>query len=152
MNASKSLFGLIVSALGILQAVPVMASGYHGVHLVTLSGSLGQTNKQRGADRKEAETLVAQARAAMKKGDLDEAESLTMRAESLKVEFSMFHLGDTPKKLRTDLNAAHQRLGKDGATRTIRKSKPATPAASQTETAQANPFPSPVGRDRKSVV
>jgi general secretion pathway protein D len=144
LNASKSLFGLIVSALGILQAVPVMASGYHGVHLVALSGSLGQTNKPKGADRKEAETLVAQARGAMKKGDLDEAESLTMRAEALKVEFSMFHLGDTPKKLRTDLNAAHKRLGKDGATRTIRRAKPESTTA-PSDTAQANPFPSPVG-------
>jgi general secretion pathway protein D len=140
LNASKSLFGLIVSALGIVQAVPVMASGYHGVYLVALSGSLGQTSKPKGADRKEAEALVAQARAAMKKGDIDEAESLAMRAEALKVEFSMFHLGDTPKKLRLDLDAAHQQAAKfKGPHRPSRKAKPETPAA-----AQANPFPAPV--------
>lgn len=145
MNASKSLFGLVVSALGILQAVPVMASGYHGVHLVALSDSLGQTNKPKGSDRKEAEALVAQARAALKKGDLDEAESLAMRAEALKVEFSMFHLGDTPKKLRTDLNAAHQRAAKfKGPHQSPRKTRPESSTASS-EAAPANPFPSPVG-------
>ena len=127
MNASKSLLGLIVSALGILQAATVMASGFHAVQLAALSESLGQTNRPKGADRKEAEALVAQSRAAMKKGDLDEAESLAMRAEALTVEFSMFHLGDTPKKLRADLNAAHKRVGKDGAIRTLRKSKPENP-------------------------
>ena len=75
--------------------------------------SIGADNKAKaGTDRKEVESLVAQARAALKKGELDDAESLTMRAESLGVEFSMFHLGDTPKKLRSDLNAAHKRASK----------------------------------------
>ncbi|MEN6457676.1 MAG: hypothetical protein ABFC63_01995 [Thermoguttaceae bacterium] len=54
------------------------------------------------ADRQVAD-LLTRARAAMNEGDLDAAESLISKAESLGVQYGPFHLGDTPKKARHDL-------------------------------------------------
>ncbi len=56
------------------------------------------------AERKEVEKLLARARQAIKDGNLETADSLIARAEAMNVDFSLFHLGDTPKKARHDLD------------------------------------------------
>jgi len=57
------------------------------------------------AERKEVEKLLAEARQAMEDGRYETADSLIARAEALQVEYSVLHLGDTPKKARRDLDA-----------------------------------------------
>lgn len=56
------------------------------------------------AKRQVAE-LLAQARQAMKDGNLETADSLVGRAEKLGVPYGLMHIGDTPKKARRDLDA-----------------------------------------------
>ncbi len=140
MNASKSLPALVL-AIGCASALPAVAFGHQGVNLVALMEVVGQANKAKAAsDRQEVESLLGRARAAIKEGDLDAADALISRAEKLKVEYSFFHLGDTPKKLRADLSAA-KRGGKKGANeRPSRKFKPETPVEKSAEKDQANPF------------
>ncbi|HEY1786156.1 MAG TPA: hypothetical protein VGG30_11425, partial [Pirellulales bacterium] len=48
---------------------------------------------------------MAEARQAIEDGRFETADSLITRAEALQVEFSVLHLGDTPKKARRDLDA-----------------------------------------------
>ena len=81
-------------------------------------------------DRREVESLLWRARQAMKNGDLDVAESLLSRAEAMKVEFNVFHLGDTPKKARHDLDLAKQRA---------KRSAPALPSEKAKAAEAANP-------------
>ncbi|MGW8256137.1 MAG: hypothetical protein ACWGMZ_01495 [Thermoguttaceae bacterium] len=66
--------------------------------------SVGKAANNRPDDKnKQATDLLRRARQAMAENDLTAAESLITQAESLKVEYSVFHLGDTPKKARRDL-------------------------------------------------
>jgi general secretion pathway protein D len=51
----------------------------------------------------QAADLLRRARQAMAENDLVAAESLIAQAEALNVEYGSFHLGDTPKKARRDL-------------------------------------------------
>ncbi|MEX2169603.1 MAG: hypothetical protein WD851_09845 [Pirellulales bacterium] len=53
--------------------------------------------------RQDVDRLVAQARQAMKDGDLDGAESLSRRAESSGASYPLLYFGDNPTKLRRDL-------------------------------------------------
>jgi general secretion pathway protein D len=66
--------------------------------------------KSTTADRREVERLLISARQSMDDGHYETADSLISRAEAMKVEFSLFHVGDTPKKARHDLDA--KRAGK----------------------------------------
>ncbi len=75
------------------------------------AGVVGQTSAPRAteADRREVDKLLAQARQALADGHYETADSLISRAEAMKVEYGLFHVGDTPKKARRDLDAAkHQ--------------------------------------------
>ena len=48
---------------------------------------------------------LTRARRAIKEGDFETADSLISAAEKMNVEYSLLHLGDTPKKARADLKA-----------------------------------------------
>ena len=47
-------------------------------------------------------------RKALKQGDLDSADELITQAEGLNITFGVLHFGDTPRKLRGQLNAARR--------------------------------------------
>jgi general secretion pathway protein D len=85
------------------------------------------------ADRHEVEKLLNQARQAIAEAHYETADSLISRAEAMKVEFGLFHVGDTPKKARRDLEAAkHQ--GKRPAPQ-----KPGQKARQESAAEQAQP-------------
>jgi general secretion pathway protein D len=56
--------------------------------------------------QQEADQLLALARRAMTEGNLEIAGSYLARAESLQPKYPVYHLGETPKKLRDDLQKA----------------------------------------------
>lgn len=55
----------------------------------------------------QAADLLRRARQAMTENDLPAADALIQKAESLGVTYSTFHMGDTPKKARRDLERKH---------------------------------------------
>ncbi len=59
----------------------------------------------------QAADLLRRARQAMAENDLTAAESLIAQAEALGVEYNSFHLGDTPKKARRDLERKRSAAG-----------------------------------------
>ncbi len=68
------------------------------------AAGVGQAASSPAEDKsQEAADLLRRARQAMAENDLQAAESLIAQAEALGVEYGSFHLGDTPKKARRDL-------------------------------------------------
>lgn len=115
MKTSQWLSALLTLTLGLLANSPVRAASQHSIGVLTASQAVAQSAKAKAAgDRKEVESLMARARKAMKDGDLDTADQLIAQAEKFNVEYSVLHLGDTPKKLRAQYNQA-KRGGKRGA-------------------------------------
>jgi general secretion pathway protein D len=145
LKASKPLPALLVFALGVASADAVIAASHPGVHLVALAEALGQTSKSKATtDRQEVESLMVRARAAIKERNFDAADSLISSAEKRKVEFSFFHLGDTPKKLRADLNAAKNSHKKSSVERPSQKFTPNVSGEKPADSAApANSFPKP---------
>ncbi len=78
------------------------------------------------ADRQEVEKLLGRARQAMKDGNLELADSLVGRAEAMRVDFGVFHLGDTPKKARHDLDQ-RRRVARAEAKSPANQFKPSAP-------------------------
>ena len=67
--------------------------------------------------RADVDKLLTQARQAMKAGKLPEAESLVRQAESAKLRYPVLNFGDTPAKVRRDLQKIQGKLqGKQGTT------------------------------------
>ncbi len=64
------------------------------------------TDDEQVDPRQQVTELLRRARKALEFGDLRNAESLLAQAESLKVRFGILHVGDTPKRLRRDLERA----------------------------------------------
>jgi general secretion pathway protein D len=56
-----------------------------------------------GNSQQEADQLLAQARRAMSEGNLEIAGAFLTRAEALQPKYPVYHLGETPKKIRDDL-------------------------------------------------
>ncbi|MBL9081372.1 MAG: hypothetical protein JNK76_06170 [Planctomycetales bacterium] len=82
------------------------------------------------AARKQVDDLLGRARQAMNEGNLETADSLVGRAEGLNVSYGMFHTGDTPKKVRRDLEKAREaRGGKPAAADPFAGRTPTTLAA-----------------------
>jgi len=72
----------------------------------------GQAAVPRSEDKgQQAADLLRRARQAMAENDLTAAESLIAQAEALGVEYNSFHLGDTPKKARRDLERKRSAAG-----------------------------------------
>ena len=121
LNTPKSLVILAAMSWGLVLG-PVARASNVPVRVILAASAVGQSAKAKAAgDRKEVEGLLLRARQAMKDGDWEGAESVLVRAEKLKVEYSVFHLGDTPKKARTDLEAAKRKTKKDKLSRPSEK-------------------------------
>ncbi len=105
MKTLKWLSPLVALVLG--QVAPSMsqASVHQAVHGLVVTGAVAQASKAKN-DRKEVESLMSRAKQALKEGDLQTADALISQAEKFNVSYSVFHFGDTPKKLRAQLNAA----------------------------------------------
>ena len=84
----------------------------NGYQQGVLSGlSLGQTDQAKPSAAKPAEVaeLLKAARKAMAQGNLNEAEQKLQRAETANIRYPLLHFGDTPTKVRRDLNAHLQK-------------------------------------------
>jgi general secretion pathway protein D len=95
-------WGLITLVLlaGTTAAGPLPGTG----DLLLGAASVGQAADNSAPDKsQQAADLLRRARQAMAENDLTAAESLIAQAEALGVEYNAFHLGDTPKKARRDL-------------------------------------------------
>ena len=66
---------------------------------------LGQADANK-LDRQQVNALLAEARKAIDGYAYDRAESLLQRAEKAKIRYSLFHFGDTPQRVRRDLEKA----------------------------------------------
>lgn len=82
---------------------------------VLLAGVVGQSDAAGASKRAECLDLVSRARQALEDGDLQTCESLLERAEALNVKFSPFYLGDTPKRVRRDLERQRGDRGGESA-------------------------------------
>jgi general secretion pathway protein D len=125
---SKSLWRFVALTLIVLASNPAIAGVRHDVVLMVASEAVGQTKDSRGTARQEVESLLSRARQAIKQGDLETAESLIVSAEKLGVPFSVFHLGDTPRKVRADLMAAQRARKKKKPERPSQKFTPKMPS------------------------
>ena len=83
-------------------AGPVQATLQSALGAAIAGQSAPAANPAESKDQQAAD-LVRRARQAMSENDLDAADSLISKAESLGVQYGPFYMGDTPKKARRDL-------------------------------------------------
>jgi hypothetical protein len=135
---SRTLVGFAALAVVVSASTRTPAAVHHDVAIALVGQSLGQSIKPTAADRREAEALMARAREALKQGDLQTAESQVAGLEKMNVQYGVLHLGDTPRKLRADLEAA-QRSPKKNLKKPSQKFTPEMPAASRARTKPIEP-------------
>ncbi len=82
-----------------------------GAMHVAASSVLGQGGAADDSARRQADDLLGRARQSLAEGNLETADSLISRAESLNVAYGLFHMGDSPKKARRDLEKARESRG-----------------------------------------
>ena len=94
----------LATVLGARVAVagPVPATLQSALGAAIAGQSAPAANPAESKDQQAAD-LVRRARQAMSENDLDAADSLISKAESLGVQYGPFYMGDTPKKARRDL-------------------------------------------------
>jgi general secretion pathway protein D len=122
LKATKYLAVLSVILLGSASAVSAAP------HWEFIAGRfLGEASKVSSKDDRTAcEKLLRSAREAMKANNLPVAEKLLQEAESMDVEFSVLYVGDTPKKLKRDLEA-NRAVAKAAAKRPSQVAQPSKP-------------------------
>lgn len=145
MITSKSLWHFVALGLILFAPLPATAAVRCDISVLLAGGSIGQTRQSRADSRREAEGLLSRARQAIKAGNLQAAESLIAQAEQLQIPFSVFHLGDTPRKLRAELNAARGNR-KQQPPRPSQKFTPELPSDQPAATTAAAPGGSAVPR------
>lgn len=118
---ARILPGLIVVALGF----PVLLVTAECWAQANAPG-FGQPTQPQSPDaaRRQSDELLQRARQALAENDLDAAARLVSQAESLGVDYGSLYLGDTPKKVRHDLERRAQVSG--GSTRPSQMFSPLT--------------------------
>ncbi len=100
-------------------AAPATAGTRHLARAVLLgwasSAQLAEHSSEPTDNKALADDLLRRARQAISENDLQAAESLVARAEGLGVSYGPFHLGDTPKRVRRDLERSRSRTESDSA-------------------------------------
>jgi general secretion pathway protein D len=93
--------------------------------------------------------LLKRARTAMQEGDWSTAETLTSRAEAFNVSFPLMYFGDTPKKVRRDLDRVRPAGAMPSERFTAPKidEQPAVAARPNTPSAEAAPAAPPVKKN-----
>lgn len=127
-------------------AAVVPSSAGPAVAIVAL-GQSGSDPSTDAATRREVEQLLRRARAAMREGEFDVADSLLAEAEEANVSFGVFHLGDTPKKLRRDLERQRGR----GTSPTLPSQRFSSPFAKKSPDADAAAAENPFGSREPAV-
>jgi len=105
-NTARILVGTLALTV-VWSATPAAAGTPHLAQAALLgSGSSAQLAEQTPAptdNKAQADDLLRRARQALSENDLQAAEALVTRAEAIGVSYGPLHLGDTPKKVRRDL-------------------------------------------------
>jgi general secretion pathway protein D len=144
LNTSKSLWHFVALALVVAAPSFASAAAHNGVSLLVTVDAVSQFGKSKGAsEREQAIKLMRQARAELKAGNFESAESLITTIEKMNPQLGAFHFGDTPRKLRADLKAAErtaarkpQRPSQKFTPEDPRSAAPTTPLARQTSAPQ----------------
>jgi len=114
-------------------AAPATAGTRHLAHAVLLGSHTSAQNSDQTSPpmdkRAQADDLLQRARQAISENDLEAAEKLVSQAEALGVSYGPFHLGDTPKKVRKELERRREQ--------------------SQSNSTAQRRFPAPFGFGRK---
>ncbi len=116
-TTAKILTGWLTAALS-LSASITFAAPVSGTTALALSAAgVAQTNSPtRIKDRrKQADDLLRRARQAMAEDDLQAAELLISQAKATGVRYSVLNLGDTPDKVRRDLDRKRKSANKSGS-------------------------------------
>ncbi|MGD0519397.1 MAG: hypothetical protein ABSA26_17815, partial [Thermoguttaceae bacterium] len=113
MNSTASTrIGCVLVALFISAGTAVAAPPQGNGDATPASAGGVPVASPRSEDKgQQAADLLRRARQAMAENDLIAAESLIAQADALGVEYNSFHLGDTPKKARRDLERKRSAAG-----------------------------------------
>jgi general secretion pathway protein D len=96
-------------SLGWQSSAQAIEAARWGAVAGTMTAQVGQSGLlNRGGEppRERADRLLLASRAALEAGNPEAAEKLLVEAEGMRVPYGVFHMGDTPKKLRRDLDRA----------------------------------------------
>ncbi len=107
-TTAKILIGLISTALFFFGA-PSFADGWP-TGTETALGRAAEADRSEEA-RRRCDDLLQRARQAMAENDLASADALVSQAEALGVEYGPFYRGDTPKRIRRDLDRQQKAAG-----------------------------------------
>ncbi|MEN6451232.1 MAG: hypothetical protein ABFC96_12135 [Thermoguttaceae bacterium] len=103
-----------VLGTSVVVAGPIQGTLQSTLGAAVLGQAVPAANPTDSPDQQTAD-LLRRARLAMSDKDLDAAESLISKAESLGVPYSPFYMGDTPKKARRDLDRQRNAAATDPA-------------------------------------
>ena len=84
-------------------AILITTSQVHAETTTNSTGGNTTTGNARSLTQGDINQVLASARQAMAQGDLAKAESLLQRAEAARPKYPVLHFGDTPARLRRDL-------------------------------------------------
>ncbi len=111
-TTASTRIGCVLIAIFILSSRTMGAPPQNNGEAAPATGGSVQAASPRTEDKgQHAADLLRRARQAMAENDLAAAESLIVQAEALGVEYNSFHLGDTPKKARRDLERKRSAAG-----------------------------------------
>jgi general secretion pathway protein D len=102
---------IVLPSPGVAGIVGAATDALFGPMVVTQVSGSGEPGT---APKDQAEDLLRRARQAMAENDLDAARVLVERAEGLDVDYGAFHFGDTPEKVRKDLERKAAAIGRVG--------------------------------------
>ncbi|MCE9607579.1 MAG: hypothetical protein K8U03_22045, partial [Planctomycetia bacterium] len=105
----------VLALASLFPALTARAGVFDGLAVLTTLSVPGQADAGPDAARRQVDDLLGRARQAMQEGNLETADSLLGRAEGAKTSYSLFHTGDTPKKVRRDLEKLREARGANKA-------------------------------------
>ena len=103
----KIISGLLAAVIGL---AAVTANADFPLVGQSPSNSAVQATGQAGDVRHQSDDLLKRARQAMEEGDLSTAEKIVADCESLGVQYGTLHFGDTPSKVRADIEKRRKAL------------------------------------------
>lgn len=107
-TTAQQIAATVAILCGLGPAVAFAGGLEYATQTVMAAGLMAQAGSEQEA-RDQVDQLLAQARQAMRNGDFAAAEKFISEAEGKNVRYGLFHLGDTPKKARRDLEESQQR-------------------------------------------
>jgi len=112
LNMTARLIAGWIAVAAVVSSSPALAGpGADGAGMVLCAAGLGGLNlpaASQADSRARADDLCRRAREAMAENDLAAADTLVAQAEALGVEYGFWHAGDTPEKVRRDLERKKQ--------------------------------------------